>query len=536
MITPKRKYDLRIWALGFGFFFFYTPYSGLTKALSSGLLGVGGPVRGIVLLPISAIATVVGMYSFITAMQWWKYAGRRQVFGVTVPFPRRLTFLSGVCMATIMGTTTLAFTFGGLSIVLVLVLLRGGTLIIAPMVDAIVGRRVRWFSWAAMVVSLLAVLVVLIDAGNYRLSSTAAVVIIAYLTAYFFKLQFMSRLAKSDERQATLSYFVEEQMVASPLLVLTLAVLAFIGAGDVMMGFRAGFTSFLSNPDAIFAVLVGLFYAALCVCTTFIFLDRRENTFCMPMHCGSSMLSGFTATYALALLLNQNIPSVPQITSAGLIIVALGFLSPLHHFQRTADSLQAALANAYGRLQDWLRGQPKARAPVKPTPQIILFVCSGNTCRSPMAAAICNAEIAARLGIPFEALETVNVRAMSAGISAKVGAPLTPEARQVLQSLSVPVGPHAASNLTVELADQADLIFCMTSAHRRAVLDMIPSAAAKTLCLDPNRDVEDPIGSGTAAYLSCARRIRDLVRVRFDEIGLRSGLHGEASSAEHGYV
>jgi hypothetical protein len=65
---------------------------------------------------------------------------------------------------------------------------------------------------------------------------------------------------------------------------------------------------------------------------------------------------------------------------------------------------------------------------------------------------------------------------------------------------------------------------------------MVPTAAEKTLCLDPNRDVEDPIGSGTAAYLSCALRIRDLVRVRFDEIGLRSGLHGEASSAEHGYV
>jgi protein-tyrosine-phosphatase len=524
MITLKRKYDLRIWALGLGFFIFYTPYSGLTKALSSGLLGTGHPVGGTVLLPVSAIATVVGMYSFITAMQWWKYAGRRQVFGVTVPFPRRLTFLSGVCMATIMGTTTLAFTFGGLSIVLVLVLLRGGTLIIAPMVDAIVGRRVRWFSWAAMVVSLLAVLVVLIDAGNYRLSAAATVVIIAYLTAYFFKLQFMSRLAKSDEKEATLRYFVEEQMVASPLLVLALATLAFIGAGDVMMGLRAGFTSFLSNPDAIFAVLVGLFYAALCVCTTFIFLDRRENTFCMPMHCGSSMLSGFTATYALAFLLNQNMPSFPQITSAGLIIVALGFLSPLHHFQRTAYSLQAALANAYGKLQVWLRGQPKARAPVKPTPQIILFVCSGNTCRSPMAAAICNAEIAARLKTRFDEVDTVNVRALSAGLCARVGAPLTPEACEVLQSLNVSVGPHAARNLTAELADQADLIFCMTSAHRRAVLDMIPSAAAKTYCLDPEGDIADPIGLGLAAYIQCARHIQSLVRLRSDQLGIPNQL------------
>src|SRR6185436_689601 len=227
MLTEKRKYNLEIWALGLGFYLFYTPYSGLTKALSSGLLtGTHVPVRGTVLLPLSAIATVVGMLGFITATGWWKYAGRRQFFGISVPFPRRLTFLSGVCMATIMGTTTLAFTFGGLSIVLVLVLLRGGTLIIAPVVDHIVGRRVRWFSWAAMFVSLMAVLVVLSDAGNYKLTIAAIIDVAAYLTAYFFKLQFMSRLAKSDEKTATRRYFVEEQMIASPLLVLALIVMA----------------------------------------------------------------------------------------------------------------------------------------------------------------------------------------------------------------------------------------------------------------------------------------------------------------------
>ena len=127
------------------------------------------------LLPISAIATVFGMFGFITVMGWWKFAGRREFFGVQVPFPRPLTFLSGVCLATIMGTTTLAFTFGGLSIVLVLVLLRGGTLVIAPIVDRIVGRRVRWFSWTAMFVSLAAVLMALSDASSYMLTIVAVI-------------------------------------------------------------------------------------------------------------------------------------------------------------------------------------------------------------------------------------------------------------------------------------------------------------------------------------------------------------------------
>ena len=499
MLSEKRRYSLLIWGLGLGYYLSYTPYSGLTKALSSGLLpGTHGAVKGAVLLPVSAIATLAGMFGFITAMGWWKYAGRREFFGLRVPFPRRLTFLSGVCLAAIMGTTTLAFTFAGLSIVLVLVLLRGGTLIIAPIVDRIVGRRVRWFSWTAMFVSLAAVLLALSEASSYTLAFAAAIDIAAYLAAYFFKLQFMSRLAKTEDRLLTLRYFVEEQMVAAPLLVLALTVMAFIGAGDVMVAFRTGLTSFLFTPGAIYAALVGLCYAALCVCTTLIFLDRRENTFCMPMHCGSSMLAGFTASAILASLYNQSALTNTQTIGAGLIVVALGFLSPLHHLDRY--------------LAKWRIRRER----------LFLFVCSGNTCRSPMAAAIANSEIAARLRIPVASLQTVNVRALSAGVSARVGEPLTAEAQDALRSLNVPVEPHAARNLTPELAQQAEMIFCMTSAQRDAVIKMLPGVASKTFCLDVRADVEDPIGKGMEAYLNCARRIHDLVRLRFDELNLKA--------------
>jgi protein-tyrosine-phosphatase len=278
-----------------------------------------------------------------------------------------------------------------------------------------------------------------------------------------------------------------------------------IGATDVMLGFRTGLTTFVTTPGAIFAALVGFSYAALCVCTTLIFLDRRENTFCVPMHCGSSMLSGFTATAILAYFFNQNAPTSGQAVGAGLLIIALGFLSPLHHFDRYWMKIKRALGFA----------------PLVPEPQrLFLFVCSGNTCRSPMAAAIANAEIAARLNIPSKSLETVNVRAMSAGVSARVGAPLTEEAVEVLRSLSVPVQPHAARNLTSELAAQAELIFCMTKAHRKAVVEMLPQVEGKTYCLSTEVDVDDPIGKGMAAYVDCARQIQRLVQLRLNELGL----------------
>jgi protein-tyrosine-phosphatase len=544
LLARKRTYGLGIWGLGLGYYLFYTPYSGLTKALSKGLL-TGVPVSGAVLLPASVMATVVCMLGFITAMKWWKYAGRREFFGISIPFPRRQTFLSAICMATIIGTTTLAFAFGGISIVLVLVLLRGGVLILAPLVDALRQRRVRWFSWAAMWISLMAVMVVLSDAGNLKLSFAAMLDVGAYLTAYFFKFQFMTKLAKSNEHSATLRYFVEEQMIASPLLLLALGVMALVGRGEAMLGFRLGFTTFLGSAAVGGALLVGLFYAGLCICTTLIFLDRRENTFCVPMHCGSSMLAGVTASYALTGFLNQTAPSTSQLVSAGLLVIALAMLSPLHHFELYLGKLRYALARMFPSLLSGARKErPHAAVGMEPTVaevglsrqmaagadefkkigQIILFVCSGNTCRSPMAAAIGNAEIARRLRLASATSGEANVQALSAGVSARDGAPMTNEAKQALQLIGISANGHRASNLTAELAHQVERIFCMTQAHRDAVIEIAPAAAAKTLCLDPDGDLEDPMGSELANYVNCARRIHSLVSMRFDEIGLRGHL------------
>jgi protein-tyrosine-phosphatase len=205
----------------------------------------------------------------------------------------------------------------------------------------------------------------------------------------------------------------------------------------------------------------------------------------------------------LALLFGQAFPSAAQLGGAGLIVLALLVLSPLHHIDRYLPFFK-----------------PRRMSVLQPE-RLFLFVCSGNTCRSPMAAAMANAEISRRMGIPFESLETVNVRALSAGISARAGAALTQEAEEVLRSLDVPVRPHAARNLTPELAQQAESIFCMTAAHRQAVIEMLPSVAGKTYCLDLQGDVEDPIGKGIAAYVACARRIQAAVQLRLDQAGFQ---------------
>ena len=502
--TPhRRRFKLRIWWLALGYFAFYAPYSFLVKILTTPLWpGVNGPVSGFRILPAVAIATAVVLLAIITYAGWWKYACRRRVMGRSIPFPPALVMLSGVGTATIIATTTLSFTFTGISILFALLLMRGGVLLIAPSVDLLFRRRVRWFSWVALGLTLPALAIALLDVHNYRLTALAALTIGAYLGGYLLRLPCLTSLAKQDDQKITHRYFVDESMVALLLLVAVPAVLALIGQGEIMLELRRGFIDMFASSVTMPAMLIGALYAGLYCFGTLIYLDCRENTFCIPLNRASSLLAGLFATIGLALLFGDTMPSAAQLGCAGLIVMALLFLSPLHHIDRYVPLLK-----------------PR-RVPVSQPERLFLFVCSGNTCRSPMAAAIANAEIARRMRIPFKSLETVNVRALSAGVSARVGEPLTREAEEVLQSLRVPVKPHAARSLTPELAERAELIFCMTSEHRQKVIEMLPSVAGKTYCLDLERDIGDPIGKGIEAYIACARSIQAAVQLRFNEIGL----------------
>jgi protein-tyrosine-phosphatase len=502
--APHREFKLRIWWLALGYFAFYAPYSFLIKILTTqSWPGVNGAVSGFRILPAVVLSTAIVLTTIITVKGWWKHAHRREVFGLKISWPSPLVFLSGFGTALIIGTTTLTFTFTGVSILFALLLMRGGVLILAPSVDLIFSRRVRWFSWAALGLTVPALLIALIDVDNYQLTAVAELTIAGYLMGYLLRLPCVTALAKIDDPHVTRGYFVEESTVAMIALVSVPALFALIGQGPIMLELRQGFVDLFVSNLTVPAMMIGALYAGLYCFGTLIYLDCRENTFCIPLNRGSSLLAGIVASYTLTILLGQNAPSTAQLAGASLIALALLFLSPLHHVDRYWAKLRNALA-----------------MPALAPERLFLFVCSGNTCRSPMAAAIANAEIAARMGIPFDKLRTVNVRAGSAGVSARVGAPLTSEAQEVLRSLSVPFGPHAARNLTLELAEQAEMIFCMTAGQRKAVIEMFPSVAGRTYCLDIETDIPDPIGKGMPAYVACARQIQDLVRVRFDALSL----------------
>ena len=150
----------------------------------------------------------------------------------------------------------------------------------------------------------------------------------------------------------------------------------------------------------------------------------------------------------------------------------------------------------------------------------ILFVCAGNTSRSPIAEAICNAELARRLNVAWEAMGQTHVRALSAGVTPRADAPMTPESHGVLRQLGVLFKPHQARGITEEMTRQSEVIYCMTQKLRQQVIELYPAVATKVHCLDPEGDIEDPSGKDEATYARCARRIQALVHARLNEAGI----------------
>lgn len=127
----------------------------------------------------------------------------------------------------------------------------------------------------------------------------------------------------------------------------------------------------------------------------------------------------------------------------------------------------------------------------------IVFICTGNTCRSPMAEGF------------FRALggeKKTGLAALSAGMYTSDGLPASGNAVTAAAELGADITSHRSRMLTPELAREAKYLVCMTGAHYDRLCELFPDCADKIFTLLPE-DISDPFGGDLATYRRSAAEI-----------------------------
>jgi protein-tyrosine phosphatase len=152
---------------------------------------------------------------------------------------------------------------------------------------------------------------------------------------------------------------------------------------------------------------------------------------------------------------------------------------------------------------------------------LILLVCTGNTCRSPMAEVMCRKMLADKKGCSPGELSENGIVVQSAGISAMMGSRPSPEGVDVLGRMGLNLADHESQPLTAGLVRHADIVWTMTRSHRQAIVSQWPDAASRVhvLCRDGG-DVADPIGGPVEFYERCAIQIKAELAARIAELDI----------------
>ena len=147
-----------------------------------------------------------------------------------------------------------------------------------------------------------------------------------------------------------------------------------------------------------------------------------------------------------------------------------------------------------------------------------LFVCTGNTCRSPMAEGIFRKYLAEKLQCKVDHLEQVGYKVSSGGVMDTSGFPASAGSLAACAAKGIDITAHRNKGLSKELIEESDFIFAMEPIHQERIIALSHEAADKCFLLAGSQGIADPIGCPQQLYNNCADMIEAAVKRRISEL------------------